>query len=150
MYGDLIRGVRKAFSMTQAQLAASAGISTNSLQRYEKGERQPTMDTLNALASAVGLSLRDFIYFDPRRKESAAWRLDFEEKLKHIGYSINGDPAEGYQWIEFSDGTLEMTDEQLKKINDAADSYLRVLLYEFRATHGREFKQKNIDAGGKE
>lgn len=51
--GAAIRDVRKRRKMTQAELAAEAGLASNSVAILERGERGFSMKTLNALAKAL-------------------------------------------------------------------------------------------------
>lgn len=68
-YGRVIREMRKAYGLTQIQLAEKAEIAVNSLRRYESNERQPTNEIMEQLAGAVGISLPEFFIRFPRRLE---------------------------------------------------------------------------------
>ena len=46
---------RKALGLSQGQLAAAAGIHQSDLSRIEHGRANPTFDTLDALARALGV-----------------------------------------------------------------------------------------------
>jgi len=46
---------RKALGLSQGQLAAAAGIHQSDLSRIEHGRGNPTFDTLDALARALGV-----------------------------------------------------------------------------------------------
>lgn len=56
-----IRAARIAAGMTQQQLADALGISQVSVTRWETGEREPRVSTLNRIASVLGCNLRDLI-----------------------------------------------------------------------------------------
>lgn len=51
--GNQIRYFRKEAGLTQSQLAQRIGVSLNSVQRYEKNERQPSADLLLRIAEAL-------------------------------------------------------------------------------------------------
>lgn len=55
--GELIKSVRKQKGYTQKQLAEKAGVSNNSLIRYENGETSPSMQTLQLISNALGVDL---------------------------------------------------------------------------------------------
>lgn len=50
---------RKTLGLTQAQLAEKAGISAGSIFLVEKGETNPTIATIEAIAKALGCTRED-------------------------------------------------------------------------------------------
>lgn len=60
-FGEIIKLVRKKKGLTQAELAQMADIAINSLRRYERGERKPTLYALERIASALGVRIEDLI-----------------------------------------------------------------------------------------
>jgi hypothetical protein len=56
--GDLLRLARAKAGLTQAQLAARAGVAQSLISAYENGHRQPTLPSLKRLLAAAGLELR--------------------------------------------------------------------------------------------
>src|SRR5262249_243631 len=57
--GDLLGGWRARGAMSQADLAFEADISIKHLSYVETGKSAPSRETLQQLAAALGLSLRD-------------------------------------------------------------------------------------------
>ncbi|MGV3564210.1 MAG: helix-turn-helix domain-containing protein [Nocardioides sp.] len=55
--GEAIRAERGAREMTQAAVAEAAGMPRQSYIRYEKGERQPNVAQLAAIARGLGMTL---------------------------------------------------------------------------------------------
>lgn len=55
--GELIKSVRKQKGYTQKQLAEKAGVSNNSLIRYENGETSPSIQVLQLISNALGVDL---------------------------------------------------------------------------------------------
>lgn len=49
---------RRDLHLTQAQLAARAGVAQEEISRIERGRKTPTMDTYARLAAALGLQLQ--------------------------------------------------------------------------------------------
>jgi|SRR5580704_17851486 transcriptional regulator with XRE-family HTH domain len=56
--GNLIREIRRASRLRQAELARRAGLPRSVVNAYEHGRRQPGVDALARLAAAAGLELR--------------------------------------------------------------------------------------------
>ncbi|WIN00723.1 helix-turn-helix transcriptional regulator [Actinoplanes oblitus] len=54
---EIIRQRRAELGLTQADLAALAGVDTRQIRRYEAGEGQPTLPIANAIAKALRISL---------------------------------------------------------------------------------------------
>ncbi len=54
----LLRLARDKAQLTQAQLAAQAGISQQAVSAYETGRKEPTLPTLQALLAAAGFEMR--------------------------------------------------------------------------------------------
>ena len=71
-YGQQIRKVRKAFHLTQQEMAGKAGIGVNSLRRYEAGERQPNMAVLSKLAERSDFQWQNSCGMTPSRKNHTA------------------------------------------------------------------------------
>lgn len=49
-----LRELRRAAGLTQVQLAERVGIAQSQISGYESGARQPSLDTLQALATELG------------------------------------------------------------------------------------------------
>ena len=60
--GDcLIKAWREYFKLTQAELAAKAGMKQSSLARLEKSTTNPRKSTLTKLAKAMGIEIEQLI-----------------------------------------------------------------------------------------
>lgn len=59
--GERIKTARKAAGITQAQLAEKIGSATITVQQYESGKRQPRIEQLRKIASALGLYISDLV-----------------------------------------------------------------------------------------
>lgn len=57
MIGNDIKERRKTLRVTQPQLAALAEISVNTLYKIERGQANPTLDTLTKIANTLGLEV---------------------------------------------------------------------------------------------
>ncbi len=59
--GDIIRRRREARGVTQAALARRAGLSRMHMIRIERDEISPTLDTLEKVAKALGVTVRNLL-----------------------------------------------------------------------------------------
>ena len=59
--GQLIRQERKKQGLTMAQLGEKMGISGSLVGRYERGEENPKIKTIERFANALGLSLSELV-----------------------------------------------------------------------------------------
>lgn len=58
---SLIKAWREYFRLTQAELAAKAGMKQSALARLESGNTRPRKATLSKLAEALGISVEQLI-----------------------------------------------------------------------------------------
>jgi XRE family transcriptional regulator, regulator of sulfur utilization len=56
-FGDAVRELRLKREVTQEEVAASAGITPQTLSLIERGQANPTWDTARKLAAALGVSI---------------------------------------------------------------------------------------------
>ncbi|HUY50704.1 MAG TPA: helix-turn-helix domain-containing protein [Streptosporangiaceae bacterium] len=65
--GTLLRQARKRAGLSQAELAARAGVTQSVISAYESGHRQPAIPALAALVDAAGYELVIGLRRQPRR-----------------------------------------------------------------------------------
>ena len=63
--GKRIKSIRKDRKLTQKELADKAGIATITLQQYERGVREPKLEQMKKLASALGVSFVELFAQEP-------------------------------------------------------------------------------------
>jgi len=56
-FADVIRRLRQEAGLSQAGLAAAAGVHQRQINRYESGEQQPALNVAHRLAVALGVTL---------------------------------------------------------------------------------------------
>lgn len=61
--GENLKKIRKDKGITQEKLSSLTKISITSIQRYELGKRQPTIEIINKIAKALEVPV-DMILFD--------------------------------------------------------------------------------------
>lgn len=57
MIGNSIKERRKTLRVTQPQLAELAEISVNTLYKIERGQANPTLETLTKIANVLGMEV---------------------------------------------------------------------------------------------
>ncbi len=55
--GQLIKERRKMYNLSTIELADNAGVSLTLLKQVESGNRNPTLDSLNAILDVIGFEL---------------------------------------------------------------------------------------------
>ena len=63
-FSEHLLQLRKAKGLKQTELAEQIGISWRAYQTYERGQREPTLSTLAALADFYGLTVDELICRD--------------------------------------------------------------------------------------
>ena len=60
-FGVRLRELRQQANLTQAELAAKAGLHRQAIAKFELGEREPHWSSAVALAIALGVSVQEFV-----------------------------------------------------------------------------------------
>lgn len=71
MLGPRIAAARKQAGLSQAELAERLKISPSAMGMYEQGRREPSVQTLVALATELGVSTDYLLMGKPRNQEEA-------------------------------------------------------------------------------
>jgi transcriptional regulator with XRE-family HTH domain len=66
-FGAKLRELRKARTLTRAELAAMTGLHHNTLFKIEAGDREPQWPSVLALCEALGVKVQVFV---PKRRKS--------------------------------------------------------------------------------
>lgn len=66
--GEKIKQIRLEKGLTQDDLAAATGITKTAISRYELGQRQPSVDQLNAIADALEVWVFDLVNLSPEKQ----------------------------------------------------------------------------------
>lgn len=82
---DRIREVRLEKGWSQERLAQVAGVSRDGLSRIERGDRPaPRLETIAAIAAALGVALPDFLDFHDTPKVAKAEQERFRPALEAL------------------------------------------------------------------
>lgn len=85
LVGEKIRLLRQQRALSQESLALKSGLNTSYLGQVERGEKSPTIDTLDKIATGLDVDLEQLFTFD--KKTEPMIDLSFLEK---IVYELNG------------------------------------------------------------
>ena len=138
--GDNIRYYRRKLGISQKELGEKlGGISQQQIGQWENGSANPKLETQIKIAAArnVPVSLLN---------DSLGWLKEpeykpLEKKLEQIGFTL-GYNDDGYLWINYPDGTLEVSQEDLSALEKGTDSYLRFKLEELKQKNLKDFRPK--------
>ncbi|MDD2956021.1 MAG: helix-turn-helix transcriptional regulator [Oscillospiraceae bacterium] len=142
--GEKIRAARVAQGKTQKEIGKAAGMADSAIRKYESGSQIPKTETLQRIAKALGVPVYTLMEdADGKRYLSGCfWTVDLGEKLKQIGYGIG--TGEGHEeiftWLNYPDGTLEVSEDELKELNDSANAFLRFKLDELKNKNASRFR----------
>lgn len=144
--GQRIRAVRKEQGLTQKELGELLGVSASAVGQFETNKKPPKIETLDRIAVALQVPIT---YLIGEVKQVPA-DMALDQKLSHIGYSIGYYEEDSIMWINYPDGTLDVSVADLEELNTRANEYLRFLLHELREKHWNDFRttpQKEVNHG---
>lgn len=96
--GERIKEIRLKNGITQKELAKRLGIATNSLSRYEIGERIPSLEMVDKIAVALGVEPWVFVNYSATEDQLEQLKrlVDAEEMRKRIVENDMKDIVEKY------------------------------------------------------
>ena len=84
--GERIKAARKDVKMTQAELAQKIGLATGTIQQYELGKREPRIEIIQKLCTALDVSfstlMKDADFKEVTEPDRVALRQAFGNKNK--------------------------------------------------------------------
>lgn len=75
LLGERIRQLRKAQGLTQEVLAERTGLHNTYIGAIERGERNPSLESCQRIATKLGLSLSELLVFPSERKPTTEREL---------------------------------------------------------------------------
>lgn len=128
--GENIRYYRRKLGFSQKKLGEKlGGITQQQIGQWENGDKKPKIETQVKIAAALGIPVSQLNDTLGWLKESEYKPL--ERKLEQIGYTL-GYNEDGYLWINYPDGPLNITIKDLEELDRDTDSYLLFKLEELR------------------
>ena len=143
LFKEQLRILRLTKNLTQDELAAALGLAKSTISMYENGNREPDFETLEAIADYFNVDMNTLLGCNsvsvgwddvaPRRFER------IQQKLSQVGIAIRRDEGEGYLWLDYSDGTLEITLADLLRLDERATRDLKSMMEDFKDEHIDDF-----------
>lgn len=93
--GQLIKAARKKAGVTQEELGKKIGVSGSSMAQWENDLRNPKLDTLQRIASALGVPVQELI---------SDWEAVDKEEFKRV--------------FIYGEGIKDRIDAALDRLND--------------------------------
>lgn len=89
-----IREARRAAGLSQSELGEKIGVSGVAIMRYEKGQREPKLDQLEKIASALGTTPAQLMGWGERPNE-----LNLDLMSRSLAEAIGKDEQEIADWL---------------------------------------------------
>ena len=142
MLCENIKEIRRRKGLTQTQLANLIGVQRAVISKYESGMVEPPIKTLQKIANALGISTYALLDVEEPQKPNHFWTADLEDALRRIGFSLDVCEEDAMIFINYPDGTLEVTDADLRELDESTKSFLRFKLEELRQKNSKDFRAK--------
>ena len=96
-FSETLKALRKEFSLTQQELANHVGVSKSSINMYERGEREPSIDKLTDIAKFFDVGVEYLIGLSPFKNiekeiEKCGGREQLEKDMKELHTIFGADP----------------------------------------------------------
>ena len=98
MFADCLRSLREKAGISQYRLAKRSGVSKHMVSRLELGTRQPSWETVQRLANALGVDCRSFVDPDLRMPvgETAIRERGLATRAQAHGLATREEQKAGY------------------------------------------------------
>lgn len=138
--GENIRYYRRKHNLSQKELGEKlGGITQQQIGQWENGDKNPKLETQIKIAAALNVPVSQL-------NDTLGWIKEpeykpLEKKLEQIGYSL-GSNEDGYLWINYPDGTLEVSIGDLSALEEDTDAYLQFKLDDLKRKREKDFRTK--------
>ena len=131
--GDNIQRLRKLSGLSQVGLSERAKMGKSTLQRFEEGTGNPTVENLYKLAESLGCSIADFFEMTPDGRISTANELEAVKIYLAKQFEILGrkdmDLALANEARAIAEQALNKTPQPLRQAWEVASKEQRVEVY---------------------
>lgn len=86
--GRAIKLCRTQRDLSQAKLANIAGISISYLSLLERGKRDPTLSTIQAIATALKVPVTILVFLAADNEETLELGTELQEKLSFVALKL--------------------------------------------------------------
>lgn len=151
---EVLRKLRKEKGATMKEVAAAIDVSEATVSLYERGLRSPSYEVLLKLGEYFDVSV-DYLLSGKTERAEKAQYIQIEQSdtgfphgfylfdLGFLGFklrSIDCFLSDDGTTIEFPDGILTVTKDELQELDQSTDSYIRFKLQELREKNKGNFK----------
>lgn len=147
MFDTRLKEARLGTGYNMKQFAELLDMPYRTYVKYERNEREPNSETLIKIADKLGVTV-DYLLGRNSEQESISYSDQqlLEFGLKKLGISIGFYEEDAIMWLDFPDGTLEISEDDLKDLMQSSLDYLKFKLTELRQKRAKDFKKKEIPA----
>lgn len=141
--GENIKKYRKALNISQKDLANKLNMPISTLANYENDHREPNIETLNKIASILGITINDMVRNEEKtsNKNSIGIRFLDRSKLPDEKEQIIKVVEEMYEFINATGD-----ENQLEEFYDLVQASLNLLqIRNFTLQEIQEAEQKHIE-----
>lgn len=132
---DRIKELRKKKGISQKDLAKKLGTSPQNLAQYESGKRQPKIETLDKIASALSVTRYELQGITSEElKKSLKQSTTFYDYLLALGYDVHESPYDGNPWgiyIKEIEQYIFITDDELKALETTTKGNIDGTIYKY-------------------
>lgn len=105
--GAKIKQIRIEKGLTQDDLAEATGITKTAISRYELGQRQPSVNQLNAIADALEVWVFDLVNLSPEKQVEMRQSTNTLARVMEKLIQRDELPAEYVEMLEFLRSRME-------------------------------------------
>lgn len=141
--GENIKKIREEKKMSMSYLADKLKISKSTISRYESGQREPNIETLNKIAKALDVTINDIVRNEEKasNKNSIGIRFLDRNKLPNEKEQIIKVVEEMYEFINATGD-----ENQLEEFYDLVQASLNLLqIRNFTLQEIQEAEKKHIE-----
>lgn len=125
--GEKIKSARLKKNLTQKQLGELCGMADSAIRRYELGGANPKIETLRRIASALDISLEEFMTDSELSlfESMANLYLKSDSEIQELESLDEHTPQENYLMMKFR----ELNEKGQKKASDYIDDLAQIPEY---------------------
>lgn len=146
MFDTRLKEARILKGYNMKQFAELLDMPYRTYVKYERNEREPNSEVLIKIADALNVTV-DYLLGVKSKQEPLNYKDQYilELGLKKLGVSIGFYEEDAMMWLEFPDGTLEISDTDLNDLMQSSLDYLKFKLAELREKRAKDFRKKGTD-----
>lgn len=87
-FGKALRQLRLGKKLSQAELAEYIGVSKSSINMYERGEREPGFETIEAIADFFNVDMNHLLGYEQLKMNLLEDRINSDDQLENIYFNF--------------------------------------------------------------